>query len=93
MGAETKKIVTLSYVTDTDVGYYNIGDVEGSFDENELKDFIKKFGHQELSSHLGYLQMQIWNTAREINRIDDNILNNTKTPDVSERGDSLGDSL
>lgn len=28
MGAETKKLAQVSYVTDTDVSYYEIGEVE-----------------------------------------------------------------
>ena len=35
MGAESKNLVTISYVTDTDVSYYHIGEVEGSFQKEE----------------------------------------------------------
>src|SRR5690606_37770328 len=38
MGAETQKLATVSFVTDTDVSYYEIGEVEGSFQKEELKD-------------------------------------------------------
>lgn len=67
MGAETKKMATISYVTDTDVSYYEIGELEGSFDKDELKDYIKRFGHQGLCSQLAYMQFQIWEVVREIN--------------------------
>lgn len=72
MGAETKKLATVSYVTDTDVSYYKIGEVEGAFQETQLKDYIKRFGHEELCSHLGYMQYQIWKIVREINGERDN---------------------
>jgi len=67
MGAETKKLAQVSYVTDTDVSYYEIGEVEGSFQEAQLKDYIKSFGHEKLCSQLGYMQFQIWKAVREIN--------------------------
>lgn len=67
MGAETKKLAQVSYVTDTDVSYYEIGEVEGSFQEEQLKDYIKRFGHEKLCSQLAYMQFQIWKSVREIN--------------------------
>ena len=78
MGAETKKLAQVSYVTDTDVGYYEIGEVEGAFQEEQLKDFIERFGHEKLCSQLGYMQFQIWKAVREINGERDN-------QDASER--------
>lgn len=67
MGAETKKLAQVSYVTDTDVSYYEIGEVEGAFQEEQLKDYIKLFGHEKLCSQLGYMQFQIWRAVSEIN--------------------------
>jgi len=67
MGAETKKLAQVSYVTDTDVSYYEIGEVEGAFQEEYLKEYIKRFGHEKLCSQLGYMQFQIWKSVREIN--------------------------
>tara|TARA_R100000781_G_scaffold115008_1_gene88417 strand:- start:2722 stop:2976 length:255 start_codon:yes stop_codon:yes gene_type:complete len=67
MGAETKELAKIAYVTDTDVSYYEIGEVEGSFRESELKDYIKRHGHEKLCAQLGYMQFQIWRTLREIN--------------------------
>jgi hypothetical protein len=67
MGAERKKLATVSYVTDTDVSYYEIGETEGSFQEEELKDYIKSFGHEKLCSQLAFMQFQIWKTLRKIN--------------------------
>ena len=65
MGAETKKLAQVSYVTD--VSYYEIGGVEGAFQEEQLKEYIKRFGHEKLCSQLGYMQFQIWKAVREIN--------------------------
>jgi hypothetical protein len=67
MGAETKKLADIGYVTDTDVSYYEIGEIEGAFEPEQLKDYIRRFGHKDLSSHLGFLQFQIWQAVREIN--------------------------
>jgi hypothetical protein len=67
MGAETQKLATVSFVTDTDVSYYEIGEVEGSFQKDELKDYIKRFGHEKLCSQLAYLQFQVWEALREVN--------------------------
>lgn len=67
MGAETQKLATVSFVTDTDVSYYEIGEVEGSFQKNELKDYVKRFGHEKLCSQLAFLQFQVWEALREVN--------------------------
>jgi hypothetical protein len=67
MGAETQKLATVSFVTDTDVSYYEIGEVEGSFQKDELKDYLRRFGHEKLCSRLAFLQFQVWETVREIN--------------------------
>lgn len=66
MGAETQKLATVSFVTDTDVSYYEIGEVEGSFQKDELKDYIKRFGHEKLCSQLAFLQFQVWEALREV---------------------------
>lgn len=67
MGAETQKLATVCFVTDTDVSYYEIGEVEGSFQKDELKDYIKRFGHEKLCSQLAFLQFQVWEALREVN--------------------------
>jgi hypothetical protein len=67
MGAETKLLAKIEYVTDADVSYYEIGDVEGAFQEYQLKDYIQKFGHEKLCCQLAYMQYQIWKTLREVN--------------------------
>lgn len=67
MGAETKKLAEISFVTDTDVSYYEIGEVQGAFQKHELKNYIKKFGHEKLCAQLGYMQFQVWETFRQVN--------------------------
>lgn len=67
MGAETKELAKISFVTDTDVSYYEIGEVEGSFQESQLEDYIERFGHEKLCAQLGYMQFQIWRSLRKIN--------------------------
>ena len=67
MGAERKTIATISFVTDTYVSYYEMGEVDGSFQKEELKAYIKCYGHEKICSHLSYLQFQIWESLREVN--------------------------
>lgn len=60
MGAETQKLATVSFVTDTDVNYYE-------FQKDELKDYVKRFGHEKICSQLAFLQFQVWEALREVN--------------------------
>lgn len=73
MGKERKKLAEISYVIDTDVSYYEIGEVDGAFQDHSLKDYIKSFGHEKLCSQLTYMQYQIWKVVREINREKDGL--------------------
>jgi hypothetical protein len=65
--AERKTIGTVSVITDSDTSYDNIGDIDGGFSESELKEHIKKFGHQGLCEKLTAMSSQVWNMVREIN--------------------------
>ena len=80
MGAETKKLAEINYVTDTDVGYYEIGELGGLFQKAQLKDYIKRFGHEKLCSHLGYMQWKIWQAVRKINAEENN--NDTESKSI-----------
>lgn len=64
MGAETQKLAQIDYVTDTDVAYYEIGEVSGAFDEKELKEYVQRYGHEALCSQLAFMQFQIWEVVR-----------------------------
>lgn len=65
--AETKQIGSICIVTDSETSYQNIGDVEGGFDDIQLKDHIQKHGHAGLLNSLAYMQWQVWNTVRTVN--------------------------
>ena len=66
MSAEKKKLAEISFVTDTDVSYYTIGEPEGCFQRDDLKNYVKRFGHEKLCTHLAFLQYQIWDMAMEL---------------------------
>lgn len=68
--SERKELATISFITDTDRSYEFIGEVDGSFNETDLKSYIKRHGIGELCRHLSYLQFQVYNTFREINSED-----------------------
>lgn len=63
----TKQIGSITVVTDSEVPYSNIGDVECGFDEMELREHIKKYGHIQLVENLAYLTWQVWQMVRDIN--------------------------
>jgi hypothetical protein len=67
MGAETQELAKISFVTDTDVSYYEIGEINASFQEDKLKDYIKRFGHEKICSQIAFLNFQIWQAVREVN--------------------------
>ena len=81
MGYEGEKLATIEFITDTDVSYYEMGELEGAFQEHQLEDYIKRFGHEKLCSHLAYLQFQVWQALRKINaeRNNDGSTNAAKT--------------
>ena len=59
MGAETEKFLDISFVTDTDVSYYEIGEVDGHFQKDQLQRYLKAFGKTKLLEHLAFLQYQV----------------------------------
>lgn len=65
--AEMKQIGSISVVTDTETGMYHMGEVGGGFDDQKLKQHIKKYGHIELLETLAYMQYQVWQTVRDLN--------------------------
>ncbi len=67
MGAEREDLLKLSYITDTDVGYYKTGEIEGIFPEEFLENYIRRFGHGELINHISFLNYQVWQTVIKIN--------------------------
>jgi hypothetical protein len=65
--AEHKEIGSIKIVTDSDNGYEHIGDVDGGFNEYELRDHIEKHGITGISEKLSYMQWQAWQCLRDIN--------------------------
>lgn len=70
--SERKKLATIDFIVDTDKSYEFIGEVDGSFNEADLKAYIKRHGIDSLCKHLSFLQFQVYNTFREINSEDSN---------------------
>lgn len=44
MGAKYKELAKIEYVTDTDVGYYKMGEINFSYEENEIRDYLQCYG-------------------------------------------------
>ena len=65
---ERKLLARIAYVTDHDTGLYRIGEVDGAFQEDQLKEFIASYGRDELLSTLAYMTHQVISAARELNR-------------------------
>lgn len=66
MSAEFKVIGTVKVVTDHDCGLYRLGEVEASFDKQELRDLIKAHGPRDLLMALCFLQHQVMEAIREV---------------------------
>lgn len=67
MGYESKKLATIEFITDFETPMYHLGEVQGSFDEKQLKDYVKRFKADDLLFCLAYLQFQVVNAIREVN--------------------------
>lgn len=64
---ERKTIASISIITDSETSYDNIGDVDGGFNETELKKHIAAHGHVGLCEKLTAMSWQVFNVLREIN--------------------------
>lgn len=64
---DTKTIGSISVVTDSEVSYSNIGDVEAGFDETMLRQHIEKHGPAGLYEAISYLSFQVFEAVRELN--------------------------
>lgn len=67
MGATYKSLVNIKVVTDHDTGMYQMGEVDGCFQEEELKEYINMYGVDGLLRHISYLQYQVFKAYRESN--------------------------
>lgn len=60
---ERKELCKLSTVTDDDTGMYHIGEIDGLFQGDDLKEYLKRHGEKgvdRLVRHLGYLQHSVF---------------------------------
>lgn len=64
---ETKEIGSISVVTDSETSYDNIGDIQGGFDDSQLRKQIEAHGTKSLLETLAYMQWQVWDMMRTIN--------------------------
>lgn len=79
--AETKEITRLVVVTDSETSYDNIGDIDGGhFNEEWLKRHIKAHGTNGLFQQIAYMNFQVWEMMREINREADTSVAVTAVP-------------
>ena len=67
MGYVGEKLLKVEFIIDTDVGYYEMGELEGLFQDAQLENYIKRFGHEKLCTHLAFLQFQVWSALRRVN--------------------------
>jgi len=67
---DRKKFLTISMITDDDCGMYQIGELDGGFDEQMLGQYLERHeidGFNELCRKMCFLQMQICNSWRRHN--------------------------
>ena len=67
---ERKTMVTISRITDDDTGMYQMGEIDGAFQEQALADYLDVYGERglsDLTAQLAYLQFQVIRAWRERN--------------------------
>lgn len=64
---ERKNLAKIDVITDCDTGMYHIGEIDGGFSEEELRNHIENHGHEKLCVQLAILQWQVWEAVRDIN--------------------------
>ena len=65
---ERKTMMSISRITDDDTGMYLMGEIDGSFPEEELEKYIDTYGgygFNELVTKLSFLQFQVWKAWRK----------------------------
>jgi len=68
---ERKQMATVTVVTDDDTGMYHVGEPDGLFQQEELLEYLRMHGQKgksEMLEHLAYMQFQILETWRIVNR-------------------------
>ena len=77
MGAEYKKLITLSEVVDTDTGQYETGEIGGMCADREIKKYLESHGEKgynwlkDAFTHLIYLNEHIFRELPEKVRFPD----------------------
>lgn len=66
MSERYKNLATISIVIDPK-SYEKYGEITGGFNDIELENHIKEFGHSDLLDTLAYMQWRVWQTVREFN--------------------------
>lgn len=64
---ERKKIGSVNVITDCDTGMYHLGEVEAGFDEVELQKHVERYGIEELTKQLAFMQFQVWQMLKKVN--------------------------
>jgi hypothetical protein len=65
MSQETKTICNIRYITDCDTELYQCGEVDGSFNQEDLESYLKTYGEEgktRLLNHLAFLQYKVMKT-------------------------------
>jgi len=62
---QKQTIATIWEVTDDDTGMYFIGEVDGGFNAEFLKDHIRHHGNKNLLAHLAYMISQVMDATKE----------------------------
>lgn len=70
--SERKQLATIEFIVDTDREYEFLGEVDGGFNQEALEQYISKYGINDLSKHLSYLQFQMFETYRNLNTKQEN---------------------
>lgn len=61
MSAEYEDLITIKTVVGRDTPEYNTGDVENRFSDDELIEYVSRYGHNErLLRQLSFLQHAVW---------------------------------
>lgn len=65
--SEHKEINKLTVITDTEVGYEKIGDIDGGcFDPDWLRNHIRQYGANGLLHKISYMNYQVYNMLRQV---------------------------
>lgn len=64
---ERKQLGRISVITDCDTGMYSIGEIDGGFDSESVRNHIEKYGSSGLLEKLAYMTHVVVEQHRNIN--------------------------